>query len=102
MKSPVSSGLALLVAAATTLQFTGCCLVGLGIGAVSDASKPPDKLAVSGLEVETIEPGTRVDLLNGWGQPLTLDRDMIRDSPRASGDIGGIRTFRRQLSHRGT
>lgn len=76
--SKTISKLALLIFAVATLALTGCSLIGLGVGAQIDASKP-DQTTLPGWEVVTIKPGTAINVIlkdGSWlsGKYSGLDR----------------------------
>jgi hypothetical protein len=62
---------------AVSLTVPGCTLVGLGIGALVDHEKPPKRKPVVGPEVETLEPGTSLEV-------------GTRDGHTVSGRYGGL------------
>jgi len=76
MKSRMLCGLAVVAVAAATVQLSGCSLIGLTIGARSDASKP-DYVRIPGWSVRSVKPGT----------PITV---MQRDGARLHGLYDGI------------
>jgi hypothetical protein len=67
--------LALLIAAVATLAVNGCSLIGLGIGASIDSSRPNQK-TVPGWQAAAIKPGTAVTVV-------------LKDGTRLSGKYAG-------------
>lgn len=68
-----------LAAVAMCFQFSSCSLVGLGIGAASDASKPPNKKTVQYPHAIGIKPGTNCSIIlknneKVTGKFLRIDR----------------------------
>jgi len=71
MKEEIIKALLLLVAIVAIFQLNGCSLIGLGIGSIVDARKPSYKeIPFSG--IETIKPGTKVDILLRNGDTLKV------------------------------
>ncbi len=60
----------LLLAFFILFYMNGCCLIGLGIGAVSDAQKP-DSVSISKDRLATIKPGARIRLTLKDGSRVT-------------------------------
>jgi hypothetical protein len=54
---------------ALVLSISNCSVIGLGIGAISDSRKP-DTLAISGCEIKTIKPGTKIKVVVHEGEPV--------------------------------
>lgn len=52
------------------LATNGCSVIGFGIGAISDSTKP-DSLTVPGWEVQTVKPGREIKLTLRNGEQLT-------------------------------
>jgi hypothetical protein len=63
-------GLAVVAVVAVTVQLSGCSLIGLGIGAISDASKP-DEVSIPGWKLETVKPGSEVTLILRDGERIS-------------------------------
>ena len=57
MRCKILNVLACLVAATAIFQLSSCSLIGLGIGAISDASKP-DQATIQNHQLVAIKPGT--------------------------------------------
>jgi len=64
----VLAALALFVVIA--LATNGCSVIGFGVGAISDSTKP-DSLTVPGWEVQTVKPGREIKLTLRNGEQLT-------------------------------
>jgi len=62
MFSKIIGLLVLFLAGLGLCYMNGCSLIGLTIGAVSDASKP-DSLTIPGWEIHIVKPGTKVNVL---------------------------------------
>jgi hypothetical protein len=63
------TGLALIMSIWVVLRFTGCSVIGFGIGSAIDSSKPKEKI-VPGWEVQTIKPGNKIMLILKDGSGL--------------------------------
>ena len=61
---------ALFVLAFLLFRLSGCSLIGLGIGALSDANTP-DYTTIPGWEEGNIEPGTEIDILLNNGEQVS-------------------------------
>jgi hypothetical protein len=70
MRSHLATAFALLAAALMLIQTHGCSILGLGIGAVSDANKP-DTEVISGWDVKTIPSGTEIGIILRDGSEIT-------------------------------
>jgi hypothetical protein len=71
---------AVMVFGALILQWCGCSVIGLGIGAASDSKKPSQ---IQGWEVEKVDPGKTVTLV-------------LRDSSRIKGKFIGLERLQDQ------
>jgi len=70
MKRRILTGLALLVAAGSTILFNGCCVIGFGVGDAIDGSKL-DQLSVNGWKEETIKSGSQMEIFLKDGTQLS-------------------------------
>lgn len=70
MKGKILSVLASFLAAVVMCQLSGCSLIGLGIGAKSDASKP-DQVTISGEKLKAIKLGTPINVILKSGNKLS-------------------------------
>ena len=70
MKHTILIGLAIVAAAAAVFQLCGCSVIGLMIGAVSDASKP-NQLTIPGWQVQTVKPGAWINITLTGGERLS-------------------------------
>lgn len=77
MATKISSSLAVLVAAVVIIfQLAGCSIISFGIGTAIDDSKPK-QVTIPDREVETVTPGTAIDIL-------------LKDGKQISGKYAGI------------
>jgi len=63
MKRRILTGLALLVAAGSTILFNGCSVIGLGLGAAIDAGKPSQQRSLAVWKVLGVKPGTQITIV---------------------------------------
>lgn len=70
MRRKILFGLGLLGVFFALLRLTGCSLVGLGVGSLVDAGKP-SRREIPGWEVETVKPGSKLDVFLKSGEMLT-------------------------------
>ena len=70
MKSKILFAGGVLAIAAVTFLLNGCSLIGLGLGAAADAKKP-DQMNIPGRSVETVKPGTQIEIVLKDGSQLS-------------------------------